>query len=373
MKNNFRNDADAEAALKTWAFEHYRMLGFPAGNSDVLWSPILGDAGFRRYFRVGGREVLSVVGSEGLGHQLAGQNDSPSVIAVYAPVATENSQQFCRVAQVMREGGVHTPSILAHDFGQGFMLIEDLGGAVLLGELNNESVDGYYGEAMMSLLRIQQCRHDFSVFALYDADKLHTEMNLLPEWFVEKLLGVHLSSDEVTLLKDTFNQLINSALEQPQVVVHRDFHSRNLMCIESSDLGVIDFQDAVIGPVTYDLVSLLRDCYVAWDSDKVEKWALAYANMAVEVGVVPIVDSDTFIRWFDWMGLQRHIKVLGIFARLSLRDGKHRYLDDLPLVVQYVRSVAQKYAELQPFSEWFESRLMPEIDKTSWIKASDSA
>lgn len=358
-------DVEAEQKLKEWALEQYQLLDWVGEGTDISWQPIRGDAGFRRYYR------LDIPCSDNphpevrdIKHSI---DTSPSAIAVYAPVDTEDSPQFFRVANILRDGGVHAPCLLAHDFAQGFMLLEDLGSKVLLNELNDTSVDGFYGEAMMSLLRIQQCRHDFSVFPLYSRKKLHDEMCLFPEWFVGKLLGAHLSSDEVKLLQDTFNLLIASALEQPNVVVHRDFHSRNLMCLESSDLGVIDFQDAVIGPVTYDLASLLRDCYVVWDEEKVLSWALAYANMAVDVGILPRVDVGTFIRWFDWMGLQRHIKVLGIFARLSIRDCKHGYLNDIPLVIHYVRSIAKKYDELKAFSQWFEKRLMPVIREAEWM------
>ena len=359
-------DAEAEQKLKDWALEQYQLLDWVDEDADIAWLPIRGDAGFRHYYRL----EVNHLGVKGLGAEakhIDGKPIEPSAIAVYAPIDSEDSPQFFRVANILRDGGVHAPCLLAHDFAQGFMLLEDLGSTVLLNELNDASVDGFYGEAMMSLLRIQQCRHDFSVFPLYDRKKLHDEMNLFPEWFVSQLLDTHLSSDDVKLLNDTFNLLIASALEQPNVVVHRDFHSRNLMCIESSDLGVIDFQDAVIGPVTYDLASLLRDCYVMWDEEKVLSWALAYANMAVDVGILPRVDVDTFIRWFDWMGLQRHIKVLGVFSRLSIRDCKHGYLNDIPLVIHYVRSIAKKYHELGEFSQWFERRLMPVIREAEWM------
>ena len=172
------------------------------------------------------------------------------------------------------------------------------------------------------------------------------------------------------MIQGVFDVLSRSALGQPQVVVHRDFHSRNLLCVRAGSVGVIDFQDAVIGPITYDLVSLLRDCYVSWDMDQVERWAITYARTAADVGVLPDIDDTTFLRWFHLMGLQRHIKVLGVFARLSLRDGKHQYLDDLSLVIQYVRDVAARHSEFKAFTQWFDATLMPLIDGASWFSPS---
>ncbi len=314
-----------------------------------FWTAIRGDAGFRQYYRL---------------------HTKPSTIAVFSPPETEDNAQFCRIAHAFREHGIHTPNVIAHDFSHGFMLLEDLGNDVLLAELSEESVDGLYAGAMMSLLRIQQCPLDYSIYPKYDEVKLREEMTLFPQWFVSELLGYELSESESDMISGVFDSLSRSALEQPQVVVHRDFHSRNLLSVPAGSVGVIDFQDAVIGPITYDLVSLLRDCYITWDIAQVERWAITYARTAADVGVLPAVDDATFLRWFDLMGLQRHIKVLGIFARLSLRDGKHGYLDDLSLVVQYVRDVAARHSELNAFTQWFDAKLMPLIDDASWFSRS---
>ncbi len=197
-------------------------------------------------------------------------------------------------------------------------------------------------------------------------------MALFTDWFLPKLIGYNTNAQERAMLETTFDTLVTSALAQPQVLVHRDYHSRNIIYREAAPLGVIDFQDGVVGPITYDLVSLLRDCYVAWPQSQVETWALDYMAQAKAFNLlIADVDAVTFMRWFDLMGLQRHIKVLGIFARLSLRDGKDRYLNDLPLVIAYVRYVAKKHPELSPFFVWFEEVVVPRAQACDWFHSVD--
>lgn len=174
------------------------------------------------------------------------------------------------------------------------------------------------------------------------------------------------------MIENVFRKLEDSALEQPQVIVHRDFHSRNIIYRDSGRPGIIDFQDGVVGPLCYDLVSLLRDCYVQWPADKVKHWATAYANLAIDIGLCPTVTYGTFVRWFDWMGLQRHLKVLGIFCRLSIRDGRVRYLNDLPLVLHYVDEVLVQYPAFSEFYSWFQETLRPLIEKQHWMLAPTS-
>ncbi len=304
--------------------------------------PIQGDAGFRRYFRLD-------VGPSNL-------------IAVYAPPATENSKAFVSIGEFLFDQGVHVPKIVSYDLARGFLLVEDLGRTVYLDHLDDDSANTLYGEALFSLLRIQQCPLNRVIFPEYDQQRLLDEMALFKEWFVSQLLQHQLNDSEDSLITHTFDLLVENALDQPQVVVHRDFHSRNIVYGAEGVPGIIDFQDAVIGPVTYDLVSLLRDCYIAWPQDRVERWAIAYANMAVDVGILHPVSEEKFLKWFDLMGLQRHIKVLGIFSRLSLRDGKDEYLDDLPLVVHYVRNVSKKHPETESFAAWFDKTLVPLIE-----------
>lgn len=310
-----------------------------------VWQALAGDAGFRAYFRLA---------------------SEPPLLAVYAPPATEKNHAFVQIGGLLRKGGVLTPAIAAADFEQGFFLIEDFGPTLLLDVLKDSNAEALYKEALMALLAIQQCATDPEILEPYSSSLLRTEMELFADWFVPQLLGVEIDSDTRQMLDELFDLLESSALEQPQVVVHRDYHSRNLVFRADGPPGVIDFQDAVIGPITYDLVSLLRDCYVRWPEVKVQAWLQAYLAQARAAGMLKGTDDETFIRWFDWMGLQRHIKVLGIFARLSLRDSKHRYLEDLPLVVHYTLSVARKYEECEAFVEWFETELLPVLKQQPW-------
>ncbi|MFI2811806.1 phosphotransferase [Microbulbifer sp. M83] len=309
--------------------------------------PLSGDAGFRRYFRTVGESRL---------------------IAVDSPPERTNPARFVALADYLRRFGIHTPLVIAADVSRGFMLLEDLGDRQLLSLLSEDTVEGLYGEMLTELLCLQQIPRSEELLPPYSRELLQMEMRILPEWLAEKLLGYTLGADEQRLLDRTFSLLLDSAEEQPQVLVHRDYHSRNLMVREGERPGVVDFQDAVWGPVTYDLASLLRDCYIRWPREQVEKWALCYAATAQSAGILPEVDRDTFLRWFDWMGLQRHIKVLGIFPRLFLRDGKQGYLPDLPLVMRYTLEVAGRYPELKPFAEWFGTELLPLAERQSWYR-----
>lgn len=319
--------------------------------APLVLRALAGDAGFRQYYRV---------------------NSRPSLIAVYAPPATENNLAFVEKALAMRAAGVHVPNIHAVDFVQGFLLLEDLGDDLFLPLLQPQTVGDLYNRAEQELLLIQQVPPDASVFPLYDAALLEREMALFPEWFVEKLIGRALDEEAHSVLRHTFERLIVEARAQPQVVVHRDYHSRNLLALGDSDVGngvgVVDFQDAVIGPVTYDLVSLLKDCYIRWPRTMVEQRAADFARRATARGIINDLDPQQFLRWLDLMGLQRHIKVLGIFARLWLRDGKARYLDDLPLVLRYTLEVADRYPEMAEFSAWFRARLLPLLPLQPWYR-----
>lgn len=330
-------------ALCQWAAEPYYQL-----NGETLHAPesLSGDAGARRYYRLPGQ---------------------PPLLLVDAPPAGENSERFVALAEDLRAAGVHTPRVLASDTERGFLLIEDFGDRLLHGELNTETVPTLYGEALFTLLALQQAPRP-AYLGDYNQGELRREMALFPEWFADKLLGHRLSETDRALLEDTFTRLEACAAEQPRVLVHRDYHSRNLLLAEGGTLGVIDFQDAVWGPLTYDAVSLLRDCYIRWPREQVRQWALAYGNMAAEVGLLGPVGGERFLRWFDWMGLQRHIKVLGIFARLHLRDGKDGYLADLPLVMRYTLEVADAHPELADFADWFRRTLLPLAERQSWYR-----
>jgi len=332
---------DIEKSLHAWVHEQLDLR-------DSSWCALSGDAGFRRYFRIffGGSTLL----------------------AVYSPPSTENNIAFLKIDEFLYRQDVHVPKIIAYDLDDGFFLIEDLGETLYLDCLTEENVDTLYGEALLSLLRIQQSPADETIFPQYDCERLSGELALFPRWFVEQLLSHSLSHEDVEIVSSVDALLLESALEQPKVVVHRDYHSRNIVYSTAGAPGVIDFQDAVIGPITYDLASLLKDCYIEWPAERVNDWALGYRRLALDASIVSAVSEKEFLRWFDLMGLQRHLKVLGIFSRLSLRDSKHNYLDDMPLVVKYVRDIAKRYGELRSFGDWFDAALMPLISVQTWYK-----
>lgn len=274
---------------------------------------------------------------------------------------------------------ISTPKILAVDFARGFLLLQDFGRQLLHPELLVGSIAepqspehlmaaNYYQQAESLLLDIQAVTPSARVFPAYDQQRLQSEMDLFAEWFVGRLLGTVVENEQRSMLDELFKLLIDSALQQPQVVVHRDYHSRNLMLLDDGSLGVIDFQDAVVGPVTYDLVSLLKDCYLRLPTEQVVDRALGFKQQLEQRFDMGQIDDQQFLRWFDLIGLQRHIKVLGIFARLSLRDGKHGYLNDLPLVIRYTLEAARSYEQSQPFYHWFVEHIEPKLASQSWYR-----
>ncbi|MBK6584887.1 MAG: phosphotransferase [Gammaproteobacteria bacterium] len=322
----------------------------PLAGAELVLRAVAGDASFRRYFRLVGC--------------------LPTRIAVHAPPDKERNLEFIHIAAILRAAGVQAPEVLAHEPGEGFLLLSDLGDTLLLGALGEDTVEALYRTALDTLLAIQGAaiQHGGWRAPDYSAALLEQEMALFPEWYLQGLLGLEPDAGERRMLRDLFECLGASALEQPQVLVHRDYHSRNLMLQPDGTLGVIDFQDAVRGPLTYDLVSLLRDCYIEWPAARVQAWAREYAGRASAAGLMAPVEAATFRRWFDWMGLQRHIKVLGIFARLWLRDGKRGYLADLPLVMRYTLGVAEAYPELGEFAGWFRARVLPLAAAQDWYR-----
>lgn len=336
-------------ALLPWALS---VLGAPDSCPRPSLASVAGDASNRRYFRF----------------EIAAQ----SYVVVESPPATEKNEAFLSVGALLADAGVKVPALLGADLGRGFLLLEDLGDQLLLSALDAGSVDGYYRRAFEVLAKMAAVETDSTVLGNYDKPLLSEELGRFQEWFVHGLLGYTPTAAEQSLLRVFFEQLIDNALEQPRVLVHRDFHSRNLMLTGDDSLAVIDFQDAVVGPVTYDLVSLLRDCYIQWPDDRVVAWALTYRDLLRSRGKLLDTSDAIFMRWFDWMGLQRHIKVLGTFARLYLRDGKSAYLDDLPLVIHYVLETVDRYAVAESafsdFSTWFSQHLSPIIARQDWSK-----
>ena len=314
---------------------------------------LTGDAGFRRYYRL---------------------NSQPSLIAVDSPPTKENNPAYVNIAMALQSNGVRTPVIHAVNFEQGYMLLEDFGDQLLQPLLNDQTVAELYSSAGTALLELQQLPDNRELFPRYDAQLLRDEMGLFNQWFVTELLGISLGSEETAMLDSLYEQLIRSAEEQPQVLVHRDYHSRNLMVLGANpsakkELGIIDFQDAVWGPITYDLVSLLKDCYVRWPLQQTRQRALAFkVRLTLEKRLESEVDDQQFLRWFDLMGLQRHIKVMGIFARLALRDGKQGHLRDLPLVIDYSLEAARQYPQASAFCDWFEQRIRPLLAAQDWYQ-----
>lgn len=288
-------------------------------------TPASADASFRSYWRT------SVTAKT-----------AQSYVLMDAPPECEDIRPWLDVAHRLERAGAHAPRIVAEDAEQGFVLMEDLGNQTLLSVLNETNVDDFYAESL-ALMQRMQTHASTDGLPAYDEKRLLDEMELLPTWFLGKHLGMTPSCEQWDVIEAAFLALARSALQQPKVFVHRDFHSRNLMCT-GDGLAVIDFQDAVRGPMTYDLVSLLRDCYIEWPDERVAAWVNGYRNDAVQAGLTD-ADEATFKRWFDLMGLQRHIKVLGIFCRLWYRDGKDGYLNDLPLVWRYVKQVGERYDE----------------------------
>ena len=320
-----KTSSDREILLKDWL----------ASISDKTLSnikPASADASFRRYFRV------------------TDENDGQTYIIMDAPPDKEDCEPFIHVTQLLRGAGVNAPEIIRENKKQGFLLLSDLGNEIYLDHMTNEQADSLYSDAISSLVHMQKIKNNLPQ---YDAQRLRDEMELFETWYLNRHLSVHLNETQKTDLESIYGLLINSAIEQPQVFVHRDYHSRNLMLLNENNPGIIDYQDAVIGPISYDLVSLLKDCYIEWPRNKIEEWIDRFLFES-DKERNQAFDREKFIRWFDLMGLQRHLKVLGIFSRLNYRDGKKQYLNDLPLTLKYVVDTCQKYDELEPLHRLLE-------------------
>ena len=311
-------------ALQDWAVRQLETTSL-----DI--APASADASFRRYFRVTAK--------------------GRDYIVMDAPPAHEDCRPFIAVARLFGDAGVHVPQVLAQDLDQGFLLLTDLGNTTYLSALNEAaSNQGVARELYLAsndaLIRIQQASRP-GVLPEYDRALLTRELMLFPEWYVAKHLGVTMTAEQTAMLDTAFGRLLANNLAQPQVYVHRDWHSRNLM-VSDPNPGILDFQDAVYGPITYDLASIYRDAYIQWDEEMQLDWVIRYWEKARAARLPVPEDFGAFWRDFEWMGAQRHIKVLGIFARLYHRDGKDGYLKDMPLVMHYLRKVCERYDELKP-------------------------
>jgi aminoglycoside/choline kinase family phosphotransferase len=322
------------ADLTRWVLED---LGF-AGS---LIARASADASFRRYFRV--------------------THGADTYIVMDAPPDKEDSRPFLKVARMLAGMNLNVPIVLARDMDRGFLLLSDLGSRQYLDELPlGGAADRLYADALEALRTMQTAdAHISRDLPRYDRSLLMREMELMPEWFLRHHLALTIEPEERSMLDTLFDGLTRAAASQPATFVHRDYHSRNLLVAAEDNPGILDFQDAVWGPITYDVASLLKDCYITWPADRVRAWVLEYREKLLESGYPLSSDSAAFMRWFDLIGLQRHIKVLGIFARLFYRDGKPQYLKDLPRVLDYARDTASNYAETAQFGDFIAKRIDP--------------
>ncbi len=290
--------------------------------------PASTDASFRRYFRI--------------------FTDDQTYIVMDAPPQHENCVAFLQVAKILTASGVHVPKVFAQNLEQGFLLLSDLGHNTFLQALNDrvEIAKQLYNDATDALIKIQLTQQTENLPA-YNEALLQQELNLFPDWYIAKHLQTNLSEKQQMILHAVFRQILHNNLAQPKVFVHRDYHCRNLM-VASPNPGILDFQDAVYGPITYDLVSLFKDAYIQWNEEQILDWTIRYWEKSRKAGLPVAADFALFYRDFEWMGVQRHLKVLGIFARLNYRDGKAIYLNDMPLVMAYLRNTCERYRELFP-------------------------
>ncbi|MBS0345800.1 MAG: phosphotransferase [Proteobacteria bacterium] len=302
-------------------------------------APASADASFRRYFR------------------LTFADDPVSLIVMDAPPSHEDCRPYIKVAELFGAAGVHVPQIIKHDLEQGFLLLSDLGSTTYLQALTKDNAHNLYAEALGALMSIQLSSKP-GVLPEYDRELLQREMELFPVWYVSRHKGITLTDKQAQQLYEVFDRVLDVNLSEPKVYVHRDYHSRNLMQ-STPNPGVLDFQDAVYGPLTYDLVSLLKDAYVHWDEDFTLDLLARYWETARSLGLPVREDFADFHRDYEYMGVQRHIKVLGIFARLYHRDGKDGYLKDMPLVLHYLRKTCERYGELKPLL-----RILEQTDPT---------
>ncbi|PJD90428.1 MAG: phosphotransferase [Legionella sp.] len=327
-----------ENALHQWLQTVYH-------DSTYTLTPLAGDASFRRYYRLQHANLSRIV------------MDSPPDKIPLAP--------FIQIQQLLSEQGLHTPHIHALDDTLGFAVLEDFGNVLFRDALLHHNPDHLYPSALAVINHMQNNSQTLQL-AKFDQAFMLQELNLFHDWFLDRYLGLTLSPVEHQLLAQTFDQLTTQIANQPQAFIHRDYHSRNIMLLDVTDtpvpqFGIIDFQDAMLGPITYDLVSLLKDCYIQLPEDQITLW------LADFYGQSTLAQSFTFFefqRAFDWCGLQRHLKVLGNFCRLHLRDGKPNYLNDLPLTYHYVTSCIQTYSEFEVFGEWLQEKVQARFMST---------
>jgi aminoglycoside/choline kinase family phosphotransferase len=322
------NALDRFETLRQW-------LGVNVTGAKFTLTPASSDASFRRYFRLQFED-----------------NSRPSLIVMDAPPEHENCATFVHVAKLMQDAGLNVPQVQAQDFDHGFLLLSDLGTRVYIDELNEGNADALFRDALGALIKWQLATRP-ATLPPYDEALLRRELNLFPDWYIARHLKLELDAGQRQTLETMFQTILKSNLAQPTVYVHRDFMPRNLMLTEPNP-GVLDFQDAVIGPITYDAVSLFRDAFISWNEERVLDWSIRYWEQAKRAQLPVAADFGDFYRDFEWMGLQRHLKVMGIFARICHRDGKPRYIADAPRFIAYVRAVCTRYSALKPLARLFD-------------------
>ena len=298
------------------------------------------DASFRFYYRVSIQDKCYIV--------------------MDAPPEHEDIEPFIRISHILYDSDINAPVIFESQTDQGFLLLSDFGDELYLDKLNPESADKLYADAISTLVRMQ-INADVSRLDNYDEALLRREMHLFNDWLIEQYLNIVLDTEERNSLDETYNLLVQNALEQPQVFVHRDYHSRNLMLTNENNPGVIDYQDAVLGPFSYDLVSLLKDCYIKWPQQSINRWLDMYIDAFTSLKPDLAIDKNKFKRWFDLMGAQRHLKASGIFARLSVRDGKQGYIKDIPRTLSYILDLETDYPELTGLCQIIEKKITPHL------------
>lgn len=318
-------------------------LSTVCGLSSFTLQALSGDASFRHYIRV--------------------QAPSHTYMLMDAEKEQASCHAYIAIANALRQIGLHTPDIMQADLQKGLLLLTDFGDVTYLKALTMDNADGLYHHALDALALLQNCRQvsDHAI-PFFTRDIMLREWAWFKEWFLTKLLHLSLPAAEEELDK-CYDVLVEAALTQPQVFMHRDYHSANLMVLPDQKVGVLDFQDAFIGPVTYDAVSLLRDCYIDWPEAKVSAWAINYLHKLHRVGVVKEVDEETFLRWFDWMGMQRHLKALLTFARKEVRDGHSRYLHFIPRTLKYVVTISQRYPEFAVLHDYLRVTVQPTFER----------
>ena len=354
-------------------FQHWVAQALGVVDSELTIHAIAGDASPRRYFRV----TRNPGSSTALAYRPEGASDE--LIAVDAVIAaasppSENNSAFLAVQLLLEQSGLSVPRQFANDLEQGFFLMEDFGDKLLSSVLSPQTARTHLPHVLEQLIKLAMIPVTDLNLPQFDTARISEELHVFPEWFAMRHLGLSREELPERILQNLSLHLAERFLQQPQCFVHRDFHSRNMMCLDDGSMGLIDFQDAVVGPLTYDVVSVLKDCYIDWPREDQLYWLETYHARLRECGLAD-GDLERFIRDFDLVGLQRHLRVLGVFARLWLRDEKPGYLRDLPLVLAYTREVLALYSGesiIAEFTDWFESVLMPRVEQQDWYRGTRS-